>query len=111
MAQVQSLVAHDTGSVLLFTVKDQAGVNIPDIASAKLRWRIGAGAVQESVMDVDQPNSRVSYQFQKIEGAGEDPDTYELNAGTLRAEVVIVDSQGDELTSTDVYSFPVRDRL
>lgn len=107
----EGLVAQDTGSVLAFIVKDTQGALVPDIASAKLRWRVGTSAVKESVMDVDQPNSRVSYQFQKIAGQGEDPDTWELTPGTLRAEVVITDAQGDELTSIETLSIDVRDRL
>ncbi len=109
--RAEALVAKDTASILSFIVKDSAGDLVPDITGATLRWRIGANPLRESTMTVDAPNSRVWYQFQHVAASPPDDEYWELSPGTLRAEVVILDVDGKELTSLETFSVPVRDRL
>jgi len=106
----QTLVAQDTGTVVAFIVKDTNGALVEDIASAVMRFRVGNDPVQEVAMQVDEPNSRVWYQFQKYEN-DPDPDTYDLTPGTLHVEVLVLDALGFELANVTPITFEVRDRL
>jgi hypothetical protein len=111
MPEPNVFVAGDTGSRVMLTIRNAVtGQLMADIVSATLRWRIDSGPTHESTMEVDAPNSVVSYQFGTYLD-NENVEHAELTPGLLRYEAQITDSAGDTLTIKRVQEITIRDSL
>ena len=96
-------VSGDTGSTLLVTCTDDAGVAINLTGCAiKLRWQEAAGTVADKVMTiVDATEGTCSYKFL----------TGELFAPGMAFEVEITDGSGFKLSNIDLITANVRAQL
>lgn len=97
------LVSGDTGSVLVITIKDSAGV-VFDLtgASVVFRWDGETGALVERTATIsDAANGKAEYQF----AAGE------LFAPKMNIEVEITTVGGKKITATDLLKLSIREEL
>lgn len=94
----------DTGSKLEVTCKDDADKSVIDLtgATAKVRWKNGAGQLVEKAMTVTNAAGGIAeYQF----AAGE------LEPGTMGIEIEITDSGGDIIKNLSLILARVREKL
>lgn len=108
MAAIE-LVAGDTGTVLVATVRKSSDKSVVDLtgATVRLKYTIDGGALATKTMTVtDAANGKAEYQF----------TTGELTAAadgesTMRAEVELTDSGGKVTTQLVPMNLPIRAKV
>ena len=98
-------VEGDTATTLSATLKDQDGSAI-DVSSSTVRifWQVNGGNVHSDVMTQDDgANGVVSYQFNNLD--------LPLEAGTMKVEIEIAESDDEILTSREALEYGVRPRI
>lgn len=104
MALAYDFTQDDTGSALRVLCRTQAGAVI-DLtgATVQLLWRDAAGVLQTRAMMVESPATAGNASYRFVEG--------ELEPREMHFSARITDSGGKVLSSTDLISASVREKL